>query len=219
MSVLPSNYVVPGSLPASPSEVLTLPCLAGSAKRWAKGARKAAVADVLDGIFLVREGGLGEAKHWRQAFVRLGRACKMRVAVRGVVDGAYRLLVGSHATAARPAVVTTRVKTARVVELRGLAAVRPEQWRERVLGLPQGNLRRAAAAVVWWDFFSDRMSGQAWPHLDEWLGGKWLPAAQEPSRDELRAALVAVGYTERRAQRRLGFNGCWKLIDRERRAG
>lgn len=57
--------------------------------------------------------------------------------------------------------------------------------------------RWAAARIVWWDFFSNRLVGDRWPHLDRML----------LHRDEVEAgvlvdALVAVGYPRPRAESR-----------------
>ena len=64
----------------------------------------------------------------------------------------------------------------------------PERW------------RKAAARIIWWDFFSLRFSSNRWPHLDglvEYDEKSLIPD------DELRKALIACGYSEAQAFTRL----------------
>jgi hypothetical protein len=73
----------------------------------------------------------------------------------------------------------------------------PAQWRKLITALPRP-LAGAVAAIVWWDFFSNRFAHERWAELDGVIG-----SAATVTDDELIAGLVAIGYTPERARRRI----------------
>lgn len=75
--------------------------------------------------------------------------------------------------------------------------ISPLQWRERILVL-EGSIRGAVAAIIWWDCLSDRPWTQRAGELDDLIG-----RADSVTETELYAGLVAVGYPERHAARRI----------------
>lgn len=76
----------------------------------------------------------------------------------------------------------------------------PEVWAAEIAALPlEQTLVRAAARIVWWDFFSHREYKERWNHLDQWLGYD----GAEYDDFVLRMALVQLGYTEPEAAKRV----------------
>lgn len=71
------------------------------------------------------------------------------------------------------------------------------EWRTRILALDEP-LRGAVAAVVWWDVFSVRMYIDRWDDIDDLIG-----TSEAVAPEELVAGLIAVGYTENRANGRV----------------
>lgn len=81
-----------------------------------------------------------------------------------------------------------------------MTAKTPEQWAAEIAALPlEKTLVRAAARIVWWDFFSHREYKERWAHLDQYLtydGAEYDDVC-------LRMALVKLGYTETEAEKRV----------------
>jgi len=76
----------------------------------------------------------------------------------------------------------------------------PEQWAAEIAALPlEQTLVRAAARIVWWDFFSHREYKERWNHLDKWL----VYDGAEYDDFVLRMALVQLGYSEEEAAKRI----------------
>ncbi len=73
----------------------------------------------------------------------------------------------------------------------------PAEWRDRITALPRP-LAGAVAAIVWWDFFSNRFAHERWPELDGVIG-----SAATVTDEELVGGLVSTGYTPQRARRRV----------------
>ena len=78
----------------------------------------------------------------------------------------------------------------------------PEQWAEAVAQLP-ADQRAETAAVIWWDFFSQRTSGAAWPQLDRYLNE--LPPLRPIGlrQEQMTTALMRCGYSRAQASGRL----------------
>lgn len=74
----------------------------------------------------------------------------------------------------------------------------PEEWADDVAQLP-AEQRAETAAIVWWDFFSQRTSGQAWPHLDRYLEKRGPGLRQE----QITTSLMRCGYSRAQAADRL----------------
>lgn len=72
---------------------------------------------------------------------------------------------------------------------RQLSTIPPEVWRDRIDALPT-SVRKAAASIIWWDYFSERTSGERWPHLDDLL----TQPIGDPPLEAIEAALIACGY-------------------------
>jgi hypothetical protein len=76
----------------------------------------------------------------------------------------------------------------------------PEVWAAEIAALPlEQTLVRAAARIVWWDFFSHREYKERWSHLDQWL----VYDGSEYDDFVLRMALVQLGYSEEEAAKRI----------------
>ena len=82
---------------------------------------------------------------------------------------------------------------------KALEKVRPSEWVRRIDGLDE-YLRDPVACILWWDFFSMRLVGERWPHLD-----KYLPFHEHPEipTDAIVEALIAIGYPPSRAALRM----------------
>jgi hypothetical protein len=87
---------------------------------------------------------------------------------------------------------------ATICERRRLQERAPEEWAQAVAQLP-ADQRAETAAVIWWDFFSQRTSGAAWPHLDRYLADRGHNLNQE----QITTALMRCGYSRSQAARRL----------------
>jgi hypothetical protein len=91
---------------------------------------------------------------------------------------------------------------ATICERRRLQQRAPEEWAQAVAQLP-ADQRAETAAVIWWDFFSQRTSGAAWPHLDRYLAE--LPPLRPTGlhQKQIATALMRCGYSRAQAARRL----------------
>ena len=76
----------------------------------------------------------------------------------------------------------------------------PEEWAEKVKTLVE-RLRAAAARIIWWDYFSNRMVSDRWDHLDEYLNAPGEPISPK----ELSEALQQCGYSKKKANSRAGY--------------
>lgn len=93
----------------------------------------------------------------------------------------------------------------------------PGEWRALVLGVADLEVRQWLANVVWWDFFADRLTGERWTELDEWLditADHLEDFESRGRRRELERALIRVGYSEWEANRR-----AWGGYQDEKRQG
>lgn len=79
-----------------------------------------------------------------------------------------------------------------------LRGIGPDEWLRRVITLP-AEIRREAACVIWWDFFSSRLSGERWTHLDKYVNR----IVRDVSESDLAKALIDCGYTPYAASARL----------------
>jgi len=75
----------------------------------------------------------------------------------------------------------------------------PEEWAALIQELTP-KLRVEVSKIVWWDFFGNRLVGDRWPQLDEYLN---VPVDATIQRGDLIKALVAIGYTECQATGRV----------------
>lgn len=73
----------------------------------------------------------------------------------------------------------------------------PEEWSILVAELPV-EIQAETACTIWWDFFSQRTSAEAWPHLNRWLRRRYVPAPHERAI----TALMQCGYTRAMAEAR-----------------
>lgn len=73
----------------------------------------------------------------------------------------------------------------------------PEEWAAAVEQLP-AEIQAETACTIWWDFFSQRTSAQAWPHLDRIIARPYVPAPHERAI----TALMQCGYTRAMAEAR-----------------
>lgn len=81
-----------------------------------------------------------------------------------------------------------------------LRKVKPEEWRERVLRVAK-KARTEVAHIIWWDHFSQRNCTERLPHMDDFLR---KPVWNKPSDKQIIAGLMACGYSEGKATRRIG---------------
>lgn len=80
-----------------------------------------------------------------------------------------------------------------------LSRVKPSEWRQRILRLPS-RLRPAVFSIVWWDWIADpegNGDNDYW-----WWPGNGCSLAEVPLKD-LELALMACGYSRKRAKARL----------------
>lgn len=89
------------------------------------------------------------------------------------------------------------------VTMDALKELPPSEWLRRIETLETRKLRRAVACVVWWDFFSSRISTERWADLDGYLKGSSLSLPLPL----MCAGLIAVGYTPWNAILRLNDMG------------
>ena len=83
---------------------------------------------------------------------------------------------------------------------------KPSVWLNKVEQIQRPWLRKKIACLVWWDFFSERMSGNAWDHLNHYIGIS--DTDRRATQDEVIPVLVRLGYTEHMAWSRItGMNG------------
>ena len=92
--------------------------------------------------------------------------------------------------------VTKRVRRVKVP----LSKRTPEEWVERIKELPAA-LQPAISRVIWWDYFGNRISKDAWPHLDEM---REEPMGEVGEKVQI-AALVKLGYKRSIASNRVGY--------------
>lgn len=78
-----------------------------------------------------------------------------------------------------------------------LKRLQPEEWVAAVAALP-AEIQAETACTIWWDFFSQRTSAHAWPHLDRIIA---RPHVQAP-RERAITALMQCGYTRTMAEAR-----------------
>ena len=64
-------------------------------------------------------------------------------------------------------------------------------------------VQKPVARIVWWDYFSTRIVAERWPHLDKLIHCPNGEVLEEISSQEMRAALVKVGYTAEKAALRI----------------
>ena len=75
----------------------------------------------------------------------------------------------------------------------------PEEWAAIVDGLPE-YIKVTIAKIIWWDHFAGRLTGNRLDHLDWCLLEK---ADLSIPDDQVRAHLMACGYTEEQALSRI----------------
>lgn len=83
-------------------------------------------------------------------------------------------------------------------ETKQLKIITPDEWVRRINTLP-AKIRDEAACIIWWDQFSGRLVGEAWPHLNGYLTKRFNPA----SRESMVSALIKCGYPEIYANKRI----------------
>jgi hypothetical protein len=75
-------------------------------------------------------------------------------------------------------------------------------WPAYIAALPEAS-QVPVASIIWWDYFSQRVSAHRRSELDHWINQKM------PEHEDLQATiagLVAVGFTARRARQRVFKN-------------
>lgn len=80
-----------------------------------------------------------------------------------------------------------------------LREVSPQEWVLRIAKLPS-KLHPVVSCIVWWDWFSERLVPDRWPHMDQYLPFREhddIPAI------EIIEALVQIGYPQRKAELRM----------------
>lgn len=75
------------------------------------------------------------------------------------------------------------------------AAVHPKEWRRRIDGIGKKTVRIQVAAIIWWDFCQYYPFGRLRKHIGK-IMDKWT-ADMTPSREEVRRALVKIGFPKR----------------------
>jgi hypothetical protein len=68
----------------------------------------------------------------------------------------------------------------------------PDEWSASVRTIPCPRIRGAVACIIWWDWFGPRICSHAWPQLDDLVE---TGNAADATPDELRTALIAIGYS------------------------
>lgn len=89
-----------------------------------------------------------------------------------------------------------------IAQWRALGELTPEQWVERVAGLP-APARPQIARMIWWDWWSERKVGERWPHFDKYLEFDAVEDANPLSTRMIAKCLKAVGYPPYRVKLRL----------------
>lgn len=97
---------------------------------------------------------------------------------------------------------TDRDRRRKDKELERLKSLPPEYW-VAALDELEPVTRNQVANIVWWDFFGYKMQSECCSHLDNFI--KLRTPIVAPV-EELFAALVQCGYTERIARIRLNMN-------------
>lgn len=77
------------------------------------------------------------------------------------------------------------------------ASVPPAEWRQRLMRVA-APARYAAARIIWWEFFSERLIPVRWGHIDMLLRRR-----DEVPDEVLVEALIAVGAPREWAQKRV----------------
>lgn len=77
----------------------------------------------------------------------------------------------------------------------------PEDWAAMIAKLPL-EVRPMVGRIVWWDWFSMRLVPHRWHHLDQYL----KHCQTLPSDEAVIAALIAMGYPQKRAENRVKVN-------------
>lgn len=67
----------------------------------------------------------------------------------------------------------------------------PENWLSIIESKLIEPVRTRAACIVWWDYFSNRVVSEAWPHLNKFIDGHKIGVPDDIIAD----ALVQIGYT------------------------
>jgi hypothetical protein len=88
-----------------------------------------------------------------------------------------------------------------------------QEWLDLITKIEDPVLRKNVASIVWYDFFGNQLVSERWPHLDNILNIKWpwpssiVPyvAFSEAAKDKVLRELIAIGYPEDRAKRRLNI--------------
>lgn len=88
-----------------------------------------------------------------------------------------------------------------ITEFPKIGDLSPSQWREALDNLDTPlEVKKAAARIIWWDWFADQDSTDRWNNLDDLLSYD----DSEVDDNQLAMALVRTGgYTLEQAQRRV----------------
>jgi len=85
-----------------------------------------------------------------------------------------------------------------------LYARSPGEWAHRLAAIPDARVRIVCARIAWWDWFSFRPVDERWPELD-WSVEAYhdlLLGRPHPDPEDVRLALVGLGYRRSDARRR-----------------
>lgn len=83
-------------------------------------------------------------------------------------------------------------------ESRAMLKRNGKDWRRLIMTIDDKAVRHAVACVVWWQYFGGREFSERWSELDDLITG---PGASSVPREALKAGLIAIGFSEERAER------------------